>query len=72
MTTESLETRGNTPTEPPQVIGVSPQKEKTLPVEASTAEECCVALFTYASDEPGDLTFEAGESVTIVKKVISS
>merc|ERR1712096_8092 len=31
-------------------------------------QELCVALFTYASDEPGDLSFEAGETITIVKK----
>ena len=72
VTAESLEVRGDTPTEPPEVVGISPQKETILPTAASTAEERCVALFTYASDEPGDLTFEAGESVTIVKKVISS
>ena len=65
VTTEALEVRGDTPTEAPPVTGTSPRKAAVL-----TNEERCVALFTYASEEPGDLSFEAGETLVIVKKVL--
>ena len=64
---DALEPRGDTPTEPPEIIGSSPKKEATA--AASTTLGRCVALFTYASDEPGDLSFEAGEAIVILKKV---
>ena len=64
---DALEARGSTPTEPPEIIGLSPKKEGTP--AASTNLGRCVALFTYASDEPGDLSFEAGETIVILKKV---
>merc|ERR1711962_1125681 len=30
--------------------------------------EACVSIYPYASDEPGDLTFEAGEYITVTAK----
>ena len=30
--------------------------------------EACVSIYPYASDEPGDLTFEAGEYITVTGK----
>ena len=66
VTTESLEARGDTPTEPPEVIGAPPQKAST---GGDSSEQTCVALFDYVSDEPGDLSFQAGETIIIVKKV---
>ena len=71
VTTDALEVRGDTPTEPPEVIGTSPQKGKPSSNVVSTNEELCVALFTYASDEPGDLSFETGETIAILKKVLN-
>merc|ERR1712223_1321818 len=38
---------------------------------SSTGEqlnEACVSIYPYASDEPGDLTFEAGEYITVTAK----
>ena len=66
VTTEALETRGDTPTEPPEVIGAPPQKTSA---GGDSSEQTCVALFDYVSDEPGDLSFQAGETIIIVKKV---
>ena len=38
--------------------------------EVSSADVLlCVALFQYVSDEPGDLSFEAGETIEVIKKV---
>ena len=38
--------------------------------EVSSADVLrCVALFQYVSDEPGDLSFEAGETIEVLKKV---
>lgn len=38
--------------------------------EVSSADALlCVALFQYVSDEPGDLSFEAGETIEVIKKV---
>ena len=68
ISTDALEARGNTPTEPPEIIGSPPQKTSSMP--ASLDEERCVALFNYSSDEPGDLSFEAGEFILILKKVL--
>ena len=62
-----MESRGETPTDPPQVIGTSPKKAGAGTV--STSVQRCVALFNYVSDEPGDLSFEAGENIIILKKV---
>ena len=66
VTTEALEARGDTPTEPPEVVGAPPQKVST---GGDSSEQTCVALFDYVSDEPGDLSFQAGEAIIIVKKV---
>jgi len=41
------------------------------PAPAATGEqlnEACVSIYPYASDEPGDLTFEAGEYITVTAK----
>merc|ERR1719209_1191671 len=41
------------------------------PAPAATEEqlnEACVSIYPYASDEPGDLTFEAGEYITVTAK----
>ena len=38
------------------------------PPTGDSGEETCVALYAYTSDEPGDLTFEAGESIQVIKK----
>merc|ERR1719341_1357680 len=41
------------------------------PAPAATGEqlnEACVSIYPYASDEPGDLTFEAGEYITVTGK----
>ena len=61
VTSEALEPRGITPTDPPEIIGSSPKKD-------DVKEELCVALYAYNSEEPGDLTFDAGETITILKK----
>jgi hypothetical protein len=62
-----MESRGDTPTDPPEIVGSSPKKAEAA--EVATSLELCVALFAYASDEPGDLSFEAGENIYILKKV---
>jgi hypothetical protein len=67
VTLEDMEARGSTPTEAPDIIGSSPQK----PVEAAAAassEVLYVALHPYNSEEPGDLIFEAGEEIEVIKK----
>ena len=66
VTTGALEARGDTPTEPPEVIGAPPEKSSSA---AESKALTCVALFDYVSDEPGDLSFQAGETIIIVKKV---
>ena len=66
VTTDALEARGDTPTEPPEVIGAPPEKSSSA---AESKALTCVALFDYVSDEPGDLSFQAGETIIIVKKV---
>jgi len=41
------------------------------PAPAAAGEqlnEACVSIYPYASDEPGDLTFEAGEYITVTGK----
>ena len=54
MCVESLaEPRGSTPTDPPGVPEFQPQQYE--------------ALFAYASEEPGDLVFEAGEIIEVLK-----
>jgi hypothetical protein len=53
---EALEPRGSTPTKAPDV----PTSE--------APEEEYVSVFAYASDEPGDLSFEAGEKMRVIKK----
>ena len=67
VTTDALEARGDTPTEPPEVIGAPPEKSSSA---AESKALTCVALFDYVSDEPGDLSFQAGETIIIVKKVL--
>ncbi len=47
--------RGSTPTDAP---AVDPSEFRPLKFEA---------LFAYASEEPGDLIFEAGEIIDVVK-----
>ena len=66
VTTDALEARGDTPTEPPELVGSPPQRAST---GGDSSEQTCVALFDYVSDEPGDLSFQAGEAIIIVKKV---
>merc|ERR1712223_875232 len=65
VTTDALEARGDTPTEPPEVIGAPPEKSSSATESKALT---CVALFDYVSDEPGDLSFQAGETIIIVKK----
>ena len=44
---------------------VQPEVQTNVqPVEELS--EAYIAVYTYASDEPGDLTFEAGQQVTVV------
>ena len=52
--------------EPPEVAGTLPQKPSAA---GDSGNPICVALFDYVSDEPGDLSFQAGETIEIVKKV---
>ena len=66
VTTDALEARGDTPTDPPEIVGSPPQRVST---GGDSSEQTCVALFDYVSDEPGDLSFQAGETIIIVKKV---
>jgi len=82
VSTEALEVRGSTPTEAPEAPAApSPKQQPTAAAAAASApaaaaatvalnegEEACVALYTYASEEPGDLTFEAGETMVVIKK----
>ncbi|XP_072178842.1 intersectin-1-like [Diadema setosum] len=42
-----------------------PQQQETASAESY---ETCVSLFAYSSEEPGDLIFEADETITVVKK----
>ncbi len=55
VTMDDMEPRGSTPTEAPDVVGSSPQKPA----------EMAISLYAYASDEPGDLNFEAEERIGI-------
>jgi len=67
VTTEAVEEpRGSTPTEPPELVGASPKQ--VVANGGDSGEETCVALYAYTSEEPGDLTFEAGESIQVIKK----
>ena len=55
---DALEPRGTTPTDAPDAPASS------APEEAFDY----VAVFDYASEEPGDLCFSAGERVRVTKK----
>ena len=65
----SLTSNAAEKTEPPQTTGDAPEK---APAASDSGEQTCVALFDYVSDEPGDLSFQAGETIIIVKKVFKS
>ena len=56
MSVEALEPRGSTPTDAPDAPA------------SGAPEEVYVAVFDYASEEPGDLCFSAGERVRVTKK----
>nr|XP_054752972.1 intersectin-1-like isoform X1 [Lytechinus pictus] len=53
------------------VVAVAAALDNSAPQQEDTGgekSEECVALYTYSSDEPSDLAFEAGERITVTKK----
>ena len=38
------------------------------PAAGEACSEACVAIYPYVSDEPGDLTFEAGDAILVTAK----
>ena len=56
VSVDALEPRGTTPTDAPDAPA------------SGAPEEVYVAVFDYASEEPGDLCFSAGERVRVTKK----
>lgn len=57
-----MEPRGLTPEEAPEPAGTCPK------VVVADQAEICVALYPYTSEEPGDLNFEVGETIEVIKK----
>ena len=50
---------------------IEENKKVLMEHPAATGEqlnEACISIYPYASDEPGDLTFEAGEYITVTAK----
>jgi hypothetical protein len=57
---DSDDPRGDTPEEAPEVSSEKPKPEEL--------GEMFTALYTYASQEPTDVTFEAGDRIYVIKK----